>query len=191
MRCAHRLVAALALSTVGGPATANGVAVTAYVGQISSVPAWHDLFTDPLHAEFVDAYLVAAAVSKETHRYLDERLALEFEGNVTYNFGDQSHWEFNVAAMPRWHRFPWSRHVATSAAFGLGLSFATEVPPVEVQLEGSTKRLLIYWMLELTVGPVDSKWRLALRLHHRSGAFGFLADDGGMNAPSLGVRYEF
>ena len=51
--------------------------------------------------------------------------------------------------------------------------------------------LLIYWGVELAVGPPRGHWAVSLRLHHRSGGFGFIADDGGMNALALGVRFGF
>ncbi len=79
----------------------------------------------------------------------------------------------------------------TSAAFGLGLSYATELPEVEVEIEGESQQLLIYWVMELTAGPLRSPWAVSLRLHHRSVAWGLMADEGGMNAVGLGVRWKF
>ena len=166
-------------------------AATFYVGRISSVNAWHDLFTDPLHAEFVDAYVAVAALSRVVNGIGTQNWSAEVEGQVGYNFGDQSHWEFNLAAGPRWHRFPWSDSLQMSAAFLLGLSMASEVPEVEVALEGDSAKLLIYFAMELTFGPPCADWSLSLRLHHRSPGFGLFADDGGMNAVALGVRYTF
>jgi hypothetical protein len=88
----------------------------------------------------------------------------------------------------RWNRFPWSHLVASSAAFGLGLSYATELPPVEVELEGESREWLVYWVMELTAGPTDAPWSVSLRLHHRSVAYGLMGDEGGMNALGLGLR---
>ena len=166
-------------------------AASFYVGRISSVNAWHDLIKDPANAEFVDAYLAVAALSRVVGRYRDDRLTLEVEGQVGYNFGDQSHWEINLAAGPRWRQFPWNDVVATSVAFGLGLSMASEVPEMEVELEGSSEKLLIYWNADVTLGPPRSSWAVLLRLHPRSGGFGSIADDGGMNAVALGLRITF
>ena len=186
------VVILLVMGQVAAVSAADGDgAATVYVGQISSVNAWHDLVTKPAAADFVDAYVAVAALSYVLGRYRDERLSLEVEGQVGYNFGDQSHWEFNAAAGPRWNNFPWSDALATSVAFWLGLSMASEVPEVEVELEGDSQRLLIYWAAELTLGPPGSSWALSLRLHHRSPGFGLIADDGGMNALALGVRYAF
>ena len=59
-----------------------------------------------------------------------------------------------------------------------------------MQLEGESHQLLIYWMMELTAGPVQSPWSVSLRLHHRSVAYGLMGDEGGMNAVGLGLRYK-
>jgi hypothetical protein len=166
-------------------------AASFYVARTSSVNAWHDLIKEPNHVEFVDAWVAVAALSHVLSPDRDQRLTWEVEGQVGYNFGDQSHWELNAAFGPRWHDFPWSDSVATSAAFLFGLSMASEVPEVEVELEGASEKLLIYWAAELTFGPPQENWAVLLRLHHRSGAFGLLADDGGMNAVGLGVRFTF
>jgi hypothetical protein len=166
-------------------------AATFYIGRISSTNAWHDLFTSPTQVEFVDAYLAVAALSREFARQREGDVTWEVEAQAGYNFGDQSHWEFNGAFGPRWHAFPWSGSVKTSAAFLFGLSMATEVPEVEVELEGDSEKLLIYWCMELVAGPPRGNWSVSLRLHHRSGGFGLFADDGGMNALALGARIGF
>ena len=185
---------ALALSVASSWARAAepaDAALTGYVGRITTVNAWHDIVTRPSELEFADAYLAALALSYTLARYREDALSLETEGQVVYNFGDQSHWEFNSLLASRWHRFPWNESLATTMAFGLGLSYATEVPDVEVALEGSSEQLLIYWMFETTFAPPGSRWAASIRLHHRSGGFGLIADDGGMNALAAGLRFEF
>lgn len=165
---------------------------TVYAARISSETGWEDIVLNPIGAEFVDAFLVAGAISKPYAHYRNDAFSLEAEGQVVYNFGDQHHWEFNVVpVIARWHEFPWSRRIDTSAAFGLGLSYATEVPEVEVAIEGQSEQLLIYWVLEATAGPVNAPWAISLRLHHRSVAWGLMGEEGGMNAVGLGVRYVF
>ena len=167
-------------------------AATVYGARISSETGWEDIILDPIGADFVDAYLVAGAISRPYAFYRDGALSLEAEGQVVYNFGDQDHWEFNVVPIVvRWHKFPWNHRVESSAAFGLGLSYATELPEVEVEIEGESQQLLIYWVMELTAGPPRSPWAVSLRLHHRSVAWGLMADEGGMNAVGLGVRWRF
>lgn len=165
---------------------------TLYGARMSSETGWEDILLDPFEAQYVDVFLLAAAVSRPYAQYKAGALTLEAEGQVVRYFGDQDHWEFNVVPLvTRWHRFPWSDRVATSAAFGLGLSYATELPPVEVEIEGESAQWLIYWVLELTAGPTDAPWSVSLRMHHRSVSYGLMADEGGMNAVGLGLRYRF
>ena len=77
-------------------------ALTGYVGRITTVNAWHDIFTHPEQLEFADAYLATLALSHPLRRYHDDDLGLEPEGQVVSNFGDQSHWEFNALLAARW-----------------------------------------------------------------------------------------
>ena len=195
-RSARQLGSMVALLLAGSMQAAamspDAWVATAYGARISSETGWEDIILDPVGADFVDAYLVAGALSRPYANYRNGALSLEAEGQVVYNFGDQDHWEFNVVPIVvRWHKFPWSHRVDTSAAFGLGLSYATELPEVEVEIEGESQQLLIYWVMELTAGPLRSPWAVSLRLHHRSVAWGLMADEGGMNAVGLGVRWKF
>jgi hypothetical protein len=173
-------------------AEANDWAATVYGARISSEPGWEDILLNPLGAKYVDAFLVTGALSRRYGSYRDGAVALEAEGQVAYNFGDQDHWEFNIVPiLVRWQRFSWSDRVNFSAGFGLGFSYATELPEVEVEIEGESSQSLIYWVAELTAGPLQAPWAISLRLHHRSVAWGVMGDEGGMNAVGLGIRYEF
>lgn len=167
-------------------------AATLYAAQVSSEPGWEDVLVNPIDAEYVSSFLAVAGVSRGYAHYNAGALQIEAEGQIAYSFGDQQYWEFNVVPVVlRWQRFPWSRTVATSAAFGLGLSYTTELPEIEVELEGESNKLLVYWVAELTAGFPDKPWSLSLRLHHRSVAYGLMGDEGGMNAIGLGVRWQF
>jgi hypothetical protein len=190
------LIGIFAIVALGAPALPRAApgdwAATVYGARISSQPGWEDILLDSAGTEFVDSYLLTAAVSRQYAEAYGGALAFEAEGQIVRHFGDQSHWEFNaVPVVLRWNRFPWSRRVASSAAFGLGLSYATEMPPVEVALEGESREWLVYWVMELTAGPVESRWAVSLRLHHRSVGYGLMGDEGGMNAVGLGVRLRF
>jgi hypothetical protein len=182
----------LLLAPGAGVAAPADWAATVYGARISTQPGWEDLFLDTAGTRFTDSYLLVGAFAhRYTQRY-DGALAIEWEGQVARHFGDQQHWEFNaLPVVLRWRKFPWSEHIATSAAFGLGLSFATEMPAVEVELEGESHRTLVYWVMELTAGPPARDWAVSLRLHHRSVAYGLMGDEGGMNAVGLGVRFAF
>ena len=197
-----RAVAALFIAAAAAPAPAASTpkseivsphAFTFYTGRISAEDTWHDVLIHPFSKNYTDAYLVAASYTSAYGEYRDGRLRTEYEINVAYNFGEQSFWELNIAPIElRWEHFPWSNVLRTTAAFGLGLSYAFKFPEVEYRLENDTKQLLLFWQLEMTAGPLDGPWSGVLRLHHRSPGWGVMGvADGGSNAPSLGFRYEF
>lgn len=163
-------------------------AFSLYAGQLSD-DDWENTLIGG--GDTVDAYLLDAAISRTFWRAPDGAYSFELEGNLAKHFGDQDHWELNLAVSGRWHRFPWSDQVATSVAFGLGPSYASEVPTEEIRLNGASEKLLVYWHLELTLGPPKGNWAALLRLHHRSTGFGLLGDDGGSNAVTAGLRYYF
>ncbi len=166
-------------------------AVTVYAGRISAHRTWQDLVREPWSPRLTDSWLVTVAGSRQVATGFGGRIAWELEGQVAYHFGDQSLWEFNLPVIARWQRFPWSDRLRTTAAFGLGLSWATEVPETEVRLEGESAQWLAYWVIELTVGPPGARWDVSARIHHRSKAFGLFAEAGGMNAVTAGIRYRF
>ena len=192
-----RVTAATLAATLAWPAAGGEIAsphsFTFYTGRLSSEETWHDVLVKPYSDSYADAYLVSGAYSRAYRESHAGALRTEFEVNLTYNFGRQDHWELNVAPISlRWQRFPWSERLRTSAAFGVGFSYAFDRPEMEDELENDTRQLLVFWLLELTAGPVDAPWSAVLRLHHRSPAWGAMGvPDGGMNAPSLGFRYQF
>ena len=150
---------------------------------------WEDVFT-PWDLDTRDSTLVGLAISHGIGP-IDPRFGFEIEGQVVHHFGDQDHWEFNLPVVARWKAFPWDDVVDTSVAFGIGPSYASEIPKVEVANRGDSQRLLVYWMAEIEVGPPDKDWSALFRLHHRSGAFGLVADEGGSNALVIGLKQRF
>ena len=166
---------------------------TFYTGRISSEETWHAVLLEPYSKNYTDSYLVTGAYTRAYRESHEGALRTEFEVNLTYNFGEQDHLELNFAPISlRWQRFPWDKYLHTAVAFGVGLSYAFDYPMVEYELENDTKQLLIFWLMEITAGPREGPWSAVLRLHHRSPGWGAMGvADGGMNAPSLGFRYEF
>lgn len=146
------------------------------------------LIADDIAVEGFGLFGVAGAV-----RVLElfDALEIELEAQVVRHANVQSHWELNAPVVARWTAFPWNDTVQTSAAFGLGLSYATDEPAREVLNEGETEQLMAYWHIELEAGPPDSPYSGFARLHHRSTAYGLFGDDGGSNAFVFGVRRRF
>ncbi|MEW6353324.1 MAG: hypothetical protein AB1469_03345 [Pseudomonadota bacterium] len=171
-------------------AAADEFALTVLAGQ-STRNHWEDFFISPDSLDFASSSLLLGALSTPLARYRDNALTLEFEGQVAKHFGDQTHWEVNAPLVTRWHRFPWNRTVATTAAFGVGPSWSSRTPPLEVEIDGDSQPWLIHWFMEVTLGPPDTEWSAALRLHHRSTGFGLMGDSGGLNTLTIGVRRTF
>jgi len=178
-----------AVAGEGNDSTKNHPSAIAAFGGLMTNNHWEDVLT-PWELDFSDAAFVGIAASHRIGRF-DHRLGFEVEGQVVRHFGDQDHWEFNLAIIGRWEAFPWDEVVDTSLAFGLGPSYASEKPKIEVANEGDSQRWLVYWMVELEMGPPDTGWRATFRLHHRSEAFGVVADEGGSNALVIGLKQWF
>jgi len=181
----------LAVLAVPAPAAATG-ALTVYAGRFSADP-WEDFFLDPGGVEFADAWLLAVAPSWRAARPWP-RLSLEVEGQLARYVGDQRNWEVNALVAARYRLTGGGAPVRSSLAFGLGPSWASRRPVLEAEGDpaGKSYRLMTYWYAEAAAAPrAWGPWRMVLRLHHRSGAFGLVADHGGSNVPTLGVRRRF
>ncbi len=165
-------------------------AVSLYGGRVTS-EHWEEVVTSD-KVQYEDAHLVALAVDWTAKHYFNKALTLELEAQVGKYFGDQDHYEFNLPlVVGRWHRFPWQQYLATTFAFGIGPSYATEVPQVEAELDSDSAKWMVYWFAEFTFGPPNGIWALLLRLHHRSEAFGLVAENGGANTLAAGLRFCF
>ncbi len=152
---------------------------------------WEDFFQHQNDLNFIDSYFAAATLSHQIHK-LGDKVSLEIEGQVVKHFNYQNHWEINTLVTARWGPFWWDAILDTSAAFGLGPSWATDKPEVENENDGDTSQFLIYWMMELTFSlPAYPHTALITRIHHRSNGFDLVADDGGSNAFALGLAYQF
>ncbi len=163
-------------------------AITLYGGRLSDGD-WQESFGPGTH--FIDSDLLVAAYGRTLSRSADQTRSYEVEGQIAKHSGIQNHWEYNLLGAVRWHRLPWSHILKSSAAAGLGVSYASSLPIAEATIinQGS-EQWLAYWHLELTLGPQRQPWQASLRLHHRSTAYGLFGDEGGANAMTLGVRYE-
>ena len=138
--------------------------------------------------------LWVAALSRKVGS-LGRHVDVEVEGQIGKHSGSiQHHWEVNALGALRWKTFPWNNYLNTSAAAGLGLSYATEDPQFEIQAHERSNRLLAYIMVELTASlPKIPRWLAFARIHHRSSAYGTFENDieGASNSFGFGIRYRF
>jgi hypothetical protein len=163
-------------------------ALNLYAGRLTS-NHWEEFFSSEL--DFKDSYLVTVALARRIGGYGD-KASFEIEGQIVKHFNVQTHWELNALVAARWEAFWWDDVLDTSAAFGLGPSYATDKPEIETEIDGDTSRFMIYWMLELALGLPDYPHvALITRIHHRSDAFGLVSDGGGSNALAFGLKWRF
>ena len=145
-------------------------------------------------AALEDSEVWVAAISKDKWRP-NRHIVFGLEGQLAKHTGPvQHHWEINGLGTMRWLTFPWDRYVDTSAAMGLGVSYATDMPEFEVQAHDTSNQWLAYILVELTAGlPSIPKWQLVLRIHHRSAAYGLFEDNlkGGSNGVGMGINYRW
>jgi len=163
-------------------------ALNLYAGRLTS-NHWEDIFSSEL--DFKDSYLVTVALARRIGAY-EDKASFEIEGQIVKHFNIQTHWELNALVAARWEAFWWDDVLDTSVAFGLGPSYATDTPEIEVEINEDTSQFLVFWMLELALGLPDYPHvALITRIHHRSDAFGLIADGGGSNALAVGLKWRF
>lgn len=189
------IIAAIVVITITAVFIENAMAgedfaVTVYWGRMTDGDSG-DVVTG--RADFIDAYVVVGTLSWTFARYLEDALSFELEGQVGKWWGDQHNMEFNIPLAIRWSKFPWNHYVATSLAYGLGPSYATKEPAAKSDNGDSSEKFLVYWFGEIALGPPDSKWAGVFRIHHRSDAFGLIADPDihSSNTLAIGLKYRF
>ena len=135
-----------------------------------------DFVDDFSSLDFEKSYLLTLALARRIAAYGD-LASFEVEGQVVKHFERQNHWEFNALLAVRWEKFYWDKYLDTSFAIGVGPSYATDVPEIEVQRSDESEHLQVYMMVELEfVLPSHPNVAVITRIHHRSNAFGIVAN---------------
>jgi hypothetical protein len=119
------------------------------------------------------------------------RFRFSMEAQLARYFGAQESWEVNlVPAMihyvPRNPPGP-----LESVGFGLGFSYASEPPAIELARGGDTTREKWYWAIEAAFdgGVPGREW--ILRIHHRSTGASTIGNGRSTNALVMGLRQSF
>ena len=190
--CALALVIAIPRPAAAGRSARAGYdwAATLYYGVLTEATLGEmSRFDVEFDTDFT--YLALALTRKITE--VGPHLNLEGEGIIVKYMEGQDHLELDALVALRWLSFPWNRHLDTTVAAGLGLSYATELPPYEVRNKGESEKFLSFLLFELTAGiPKIPQWDLVMRVNHRSGAFGlFDGMKGAMNSLAFGLKFRF
>jgi hypothetical protein len=159
-----------------------------YIGQFSATRFNRIIRFD---TDFQSSWVGVLGMNRELVG-LGRHARLEGEVNFAQHWGMQHHQEANLALIARWTRFPWDGIFDTSLAFGSGLSFASQPPPLEKTPEQPADRFLLYMVTDIEgTRPSWRNWSVFARIHHRSGIFGLLSDARGSNFVGLGVRLRY
>jgi hypothetical protein len=154
-----------------------------FLGRQVSNP-WEEVFTTPDDLDWRHSGVVGGAAGRDWS--IGAGFSIGVEAQAVLHFGEQNHAEFNLPVFIRYS--PRRLDPLRSVAFGMGPSFATEVPEIEVETRGGSEQLLLYWAIEGEFASPVPDWAIYGRLHHRSNGFGWVADKGGSNVLVIGLR---
>ncbi len=180
---ARALCAALVLlCALPLPAQARD-SLTFFAGQMTD-NEWGELFDDWGAVRWRNATQAGAGYAREWPLGRFGFIGAEVQGMK--HFGEQTHWELTTPIFLRTPR-PDSPFIP-SAAYGLGLSLASEPSKTEIDRTGESTELLAHWFFELEFGNDASRARPYIRVHHRSHAWETFDARTGSNAVLFGLR---
>lgn len=149
--------------------------------------SWHDAVR-PWEVEFAEAWMIGASVGWD-RSIGTTPIRWGIEAQLSAHVGRQDHFELSVPMLLR-YRAQGTSPVRSLAA-GLGLSYASKVPQVEIDRNGASQRLFVHWMAEIEFGAPNQTRNTVLRLHHRSDGYGLFDVDAGSTAIVVGLRKRF
>ena len=145
-----------------------------------------------VNSSFEETWFAGLGLAREFAR-TGEDFTWEVEAVVAKHFGWQRHWEGDLAVALRWDGYAWPKSLHSSVAIATGVSYASRLPVMEQAVDPDTRKWLQFMALEIDFARPERPDRaLALRLHHRSAAWGLYGtQDGGSNFLALGFRKRF
>jgi hypothetical protein len=173
-------------------------------GGVASETNFAQIIYSPWTTELNDIGVIGASYS---HRFgtlnevigdigqLGDDLTVETEVGTSFRFGDESLGEAWAALYFRYDDLPWNDTLYTTIAINTGVSLLTEISEFEEgrDSKGRSSVLLHYLGPEMTFADPENKdLEFVLRLHHRSGVFGFF--DGVVSGSTFlgaGIRVRF
>jgi hypothetical protein len=144
------------------------------------------------NANFLSQYLVALTASRSIWRSEALPLSLEIDGMIGQQSGLASLAEIGVAPVLRWSSFPWKEILQTDIRFGpLGISYTTNVSPLERGINGNGSRTLNLLLIEFDFSlPGQKSKEVFVRLHHRCALYDLLNNYGANGEDFLALGYR-
>jgi hypothetical protein len=156
---------------------------------------WFGTPLEPMSLNWEDNFVVAGGYQQTVLDWHDLRLGGEF--GLAGRFGSPSNTaEIWAGAFLRYDGLVIADTLRISPAFSIGLSMATGPIGIEAQrgaaIDMHEVPLLVYLGPEINVSLVGNpQWEGFVRLHHRSGAYGWIGNIDGSNAVVGGFRYKY
>jgi len=146
-------------------------------------------------ANYLNQNLLALTASKTVWRSSTLPMSVEIDAMLGQQWGLASLQEIAVAPVLRWSGFPWNEVLQTDLRLGpLGVSYTTEVGPLERGTGGQGSRWLNFLMIELAVSrPTQPADEVFIRLHHRCAIYDLVNNYGanGEDFLTFGYRRHF
>jgi hypothetical protein len=162
--------------------------VLVFAGPVSLNDAFEVLTADDV--EYADAFVTGVSGGL-TWDLPNPRWRYSAEMQLAKYFGSQTSWEVNV--VPAMIHYVPKNPLGPleSFGFGLGFSYATEPPEIELARGEDTTREKWYWTLEAAFDTGNPDRELVLRIHHRSTGVDTIGTGRSTNAVVVGLRQYF
>jgi hypothetical protein len=146
-------------------------------------------------ANYAEHYMLAVTGSKTLWRHSEWPIAIELDGMLGQQAGMANLTEIAVAPALRWSGLPWRDTLRADIRLApLGLSYTSQVGPMEAGPDGRGSRTLNYLFVEAAFSRPQSKdSEFFVRLHHRCAIYDLLNNYGanGEDFLSFGFRRKF
>ncbi|MDT8989631.1 hypothetical protein RQP54_02005 [Curvibacter sp. APW13] len=146
-------------------------------------------------ANYVEHYMVALTGSKTLWKHPQWPVSLELDGMLGQQSGKATLTEVAIAPALRFTAFQWKDAIRTDLRLApLGLSYTSEVGPMEYGPDGRGSRTLNYLFVEAAFSrPTSASNEFFVRLHHRCAIYDLLNNYGanGEDFLTLGWRHRF
>ena len=147
------------------------------------------------NANYLNQYILAINANKTLWRSASLPMSVELDMVLGQQFGQASLTEIAVAPVLRWSSFPWNKTLQTDLRLGpLGLSYTSDVSPLERGPTGEGTRLLNFLLIEVAFSrPSAKSEEYFVRLHHRCAIYDLINPYGanGEDFLVLGYRHHF
>lgn len=146
-------------------------------------------------ANYAEHYMLAVTASKTLWRHREWPVAIELDGMLGQQAGMANLTEIALAPALRWSGLPWRDTLRMDIRLApLGLSYTSQVGPMEAGPDGRGSRALNYLFVEAAFSRPQSKSsEFFVRLHHRCAIYDLLNNYGanGEDFLSFGFRRKF